>query len=144
MLKLKRIALLVAAILIIACIFSACASNTPSDNNALNGNNNTPSVSVGNNENNQNASLTGSYYYEIPDNFRELVREQILGYGIEDESEINELIEAEVVGQQNSRRRCRIEHIFGYMTRFMGGLTLRCHGINPHTAIFATKTWRTT
>jgi IS5 family transposase len=29
-----------------------------------------------------------------------------------------------------SRRRCRIEHIFGYMTRFMGGLTLRCHGIN--------------
>jgi IS5 family transposase len=28
-----------------------------------------------------------------------------------------------------SRRRCRIEHIFGYMTRFMGGLTLRCHGI---------------
>ena len=28
-----------------------------------------------------------------------------------------------------SHRRCRIEHIFGYMTRFMGGLTLRCHGI---------------
>jgi S-adenosylmethionine decarboxylase len=28
-----------------------------------------------------------------------------------------------------SRRRCRIEHIFGYMTRFMGGLILRCHGI---------------
>jgi len=28
-----------------------------------------------------------------------------------------------------SRRRCRIEHIFGYMTRFMGGLVLRCHGI---------------
>ena len=29
-----------------------------------------------------------------------------------------------------SHRRCRIEHIFGYMTRFMGGLTLRCHGMN--------------
>jgi IS5 family transposase len=28
-----------------------------------------------------------------------------------------------------SKRRCRIEHIFGYMTRFMGGLTIRCHGI---------------
>jgi len=28
-----------------------------------------------------------------------------------------------------SRRRCRVEHIFGYMTRFMGGMTLRCHGI---------------
>ena len=28
-----------------------------------------------------------------------------------------------------SKRRCRIEHIFGYMTRFMGGLTTRCHGI---------------
>jgi IS5 family transposase len=28
-----------------------------------------------------------------------------------------------------SRRRCRIEHIFGYMTRFMGGLVIRCHGI---------------
>jgi len=29
-----------------------------------------------------------------------------------------------------SHRRCRIEHIFGYMTRFMGGLTLRCHGMS--------------
>ena len=28
-----------------------------------------------------------------------------------------------------SKRRCRIEHIFGYMTRFMGGMVLRCHGI---------------
>lgn len=28
-----------------------------------------------------------------------------------------------------ARIRCRIEHIFGYMTRFMGGLTCRCHGI---------------
>ena len=38
----------------------------------------------------------------------------------DEEKAINEII---------SRRRCRIEHIFGYMTRFMGGLTLRCHGI---------------
>ncbi len=38
----------------------------------------------------------------------------------EEEKAINKII---------SRRRCRIEHIFGYMTRFMGGLTLRCHGI---------------
>jgi IS5 family transposase len=28
-----------------------------------------------------------------------------------------------------SRTRARIEHIFGYMTRFMGGLTARVHGI---------------
>jgi IS5 family transposase len=28
-----------------------------------------------------------------------------------------------------SRIRCRIEHIFGYMTRFMGGLVAKCHGI---------------
>jgi len=39
----------------------------------------------------------------------------------EDEKAVNRVI---------SRRRCRIEHIFGYMTRFMGGLILRCHGIN--------------
>ena len=38
----------------------------------------------------------------------------------DEEKEINKII---------SRRRCRIEHIFGYMTRFMGGMTLRCHGI---------------
>jgi len=38
----------------------------------------------------------------------------------DEEKSINKII---------SRRRCRIEHIFGYMTRFMGGLTLRCHGI---------------
>jgi IS5 family transposase len=28
-----------------------------------------------------------------------------------------------------SKIRCRIEHIFGYMTRFMGDLVARCHGI---------------
>jgi len=39
----------------------------------------------------------------------------------EEEKAINRII---------SRRRCRIEHIFGYMTRFMGGLTIRSHGIN--------------
>jgi len=38
----------------------------------------------------------------------------------EEEKAINKII---------SRRRCRIEHIFGYMTRFMGGMVLRCHGI---------------
>lgn len=38
----------------------------------------------------------------------------------EEEKEANKII---------SRRRCRIEHIFGYMTRFMGGLVLRCHGM---------------
>ena len=38
----------------------------------------------------------------------------------EEEKAINKII---------SHRRCRIEHIFGYMTRFMGGMTLRCHGI---------------
>jgi len=38
----------------------------------------------------------------------------------EEERAINKII---------SRRRCRIEHIFGYMTRFMGGMVLRCHGI---------------
>ena len=38
----------------------------------------------------------------------------------DEEKEINKII---------SRRRCRIEHIFGYMTRFMGGMTLRCHGM---------------
>jgi IS5 family transposase len=38
----------------------------------------------------------------------------------EEEKAINKVI---------SHRRCRIEHIFGYMTRFMGGLILRCHGI---------------
>ena len=38
----------------------------------------------------------------------------------EEEKELNKII---------SHRRCRIEHIFGYMTRFMGGLILRCHGI---------------
>jgi IS5 family transposase len=37
--------------------------------------------------------------------------------------------EEKAVNKVISRRRCRIEHIFGYMTRFMGGLTLRCHGI---------------
>jgi IS5 family transposase len=39
----------------------------------------------------------------------------------DDEKALNRII---------SSRRCRIEHIFGYMTRFMGGLVLRCHGIN--------------
>ena len=40
------------------------------------------------------------------------------------------LTEAEkAINKIISRRRCRIEHIFGYMTRFMGGLILRCHGI---------------
>jgi IS5 family transposase len=39
----------------------------------------------------------------------------------EEEKAINKVI---------SHRRCRIEHIFGYMTRFMGGLTLKCHGIS--------------
>jgi len=38
--------------------------------------------------------------------------------------------EEKAINKVISRRRCRIEHIFGYMTRFMGGLTLRCHGIN--------------
>jgi IS5 family transposase len=38
----------------------------------------------------------------------------------EEEKAINKII---------SKRRCRIEHIFGYITRFMGGLTIRCHGI---------------
>jgi hypothetical protein len=29
-----------------------------------------------------------------------------------------------------SRTRSRVEHIFGYMTRFMGGITTRVHGID--------------
>jgi IS5 family transposase len=33
-----------------------------------------------------------------------------------------------------SEIRCRIEHIFGYMTRFMGNLTARCHGIERITS----------
>jgi IS5 family transposase len=37
--------------------------------------------------------------------------------------------EEKAINRVISHRRCRIEHIFGYMTRFMGGLTLRCHGI---------------
>jgi IS5 family transposase len=37
--------------------------------------------------------------------------------------------EEKAVNKIISSRRCRIEHIFGYMTRFMGGLTIRCHGI---------------
>jgi len=37
--------------------------------------------------------------------------------------------EEKAINKIISRRRCRIEHIFGYMTRFMGGMTLRCHGI---------------
>ena len=37
--------------------------------------------------------------------------------------------EEKAINKIISRRRCRIEHIFGYMTRFMGGLVLRCHGI---------------
>jgi IS5 family transposase len=37
--------------------------------------------------------------------------------------------EEKAVNKIISRRRCRIEHIFGYMTRFMGGMILRCHGI---------------
>jgi len=37
--------------------------------------------------------------------------------------------EEKAINKVISQRRCRIEHLFGYMTRFMGGLILRCHGI---------------
>lgn len=37
--------------------------------------------------------------------------------------------EEKALNKTISSRRCRIEHIFGYMERFMGGLVLRCHGI---------------
>ncbi|MDR2760925.1 MAG: IS5 family transposase [Rickettsiales bacterium] len=38
-----------------------------------------------------------------------------------------------------SRIRCRIEHIFGYMTRFVGNLTARCHGIGGITSHICNK-----
>jgi hypothetical protein len=38
-----------------------------------------------------------------------------------------------------SRIRCRIEHIFGYMTRFMGNLIARCHGIGRITSYICNK-----
>jgi IS5 family transposase len=38
-----------------------------------------------------------------------------------------------------SKIRCRIEHIFGYMTRFMGNLTARCHGIERITSHICNK-----
>ena len=38
-----------------------------------------------------------------------------------------------------SKIRCRIEHIFGYMTRFMGGLIARCHGIGRITSHICNK-----
>jgi IS5 family transposase len=38
-----------------------------------------------------------------------------------------------------SKIRCRIEHIFGYMTRFMGNLIARCHGISRITSHLCNK-----
>jgi IS5 family transposase len=34
-----------------------------------------------------------------------------------------------LANQEIARRRCRIEHIFGYIVRFMGGLTIRTKGL---------------
>jgi hypothetical protein len=38
-----------------------------------------------------------------------------------------------------SKIRCRIEHIFAYMTRFMGNLVARCHGIERITSHICDK-----
>jgi hypothetical protein len=34
-----------------------------------------------------------------------------------------------------SRVRCRVEHVFGYMTMFLGGLTCRVHGLTRVTCM---------